>query len=76
MFGVLLAYPLAEGGSMMIEVPANRTRQACAESSVIDARSRRDQARFVCAGCHHEANADTKAAVVMAGTNQPASWYA
>lgn len=65
MFGVLLAYKLADRGGTMIEVPAHYTSQTCGECGVIDARSRRDQARFVCTGCGHDANADTNAAVVI-----------
>ena len=65
MFGVLLAYKLAERGGTMIEVPAHYTSQTCGECGVVDARSRRDQARFVCTGCGHDANADTNAAVVI-----------
>jgi putative transposase len=65
MFGVLLAYKLAERGGTMIEVPAHYSSQTCAECGVIDARSRLGQARFLCTGCGHEANADTNAAVVI-----------
>jgi putative transposase len=49
----------------LVEVPANYTSQTCAECGVIDAQSRRSQARFVCTGCGHEANADTNAAIVI-----------
>ena len=65
MFGVLLAYKLAERGGTIIECPAHYSSQTCAECGVVDARSRLDQARFVCTGCSHEANADTNAAVVI-----------
>jgi putative transposase len=65
MFGVLLAYKLADRGGTMIEVPAHYTSQTCGECGVVDVRSRRDQARFVCTGCGHVANADTNAAVVF-----------
>jgi putative transposase len=44
-------------------VPAHYTSQTCAECGVVDARSRRDQARFVCTGCGHTTNADTNAAI-------------
>lgn len=65
MFGVLLAYKLAERGGTMIEVPAPYSSQTCAECGVVDARSRLGQARFVCTGCGNETNADTNAAVVI-----------
>lgn len=62
-FGVLLAYKLAERGGTLVEVPAHYTSQTCAECGAVDAQSRRDQARFVCTNCGHEANADTNAAM-------------
>jgi putative transposase len=61
----MLAYKLADRGGRLIEVPAAYTSQTCAECGVVDARSRRDQAQFVCTNCGHEANADTNAAVVI-----------
>ena len=64
-FRIMLAYKLADRGGRLIEVPAAYTSQTCAECGVVDARSRRDQARFVCTGCGHKANADTNAAVVI-----------
>jgi putative transposase len=65
MFGVMLAYKLAERGGTMIEVPAHYSSQTRAACGVVDARSRLDQARFVCTGCGHAANADTNAAIVI-----------
>ena len=61
----MLAYKLADRGGRLIEVPAAYTSQTCAECGVMDARSRQDQARFVCTGCEHQANADTNAAIVI-----------
>jgi putative transposase len=61
----MLGYKLADRGGRLIEVPAAYTSQTCAECGVVDARSRQDQARFVCTGCNHEANADTNAAIVI-----------
>lgn len=55
----------ADRGGRLIEVPAAYTSQTCAECGVVDARSRQDQARFVCTGCGHEANADTNAAIII-----------
>ena len=65
MFSRLLGYKLADRGGRLIEVPAAYTSQTCAECGVVDARSRQDQARFVCTGCGHEANADTNAAIII-----------
>jgi putative transposase len=62
-FNRFLGYKLADRGGGLIEVPAVYTSQTCAQCGVVDARSRRDQARFVCTGCGHEANADTNAAI-------------
>ena len=64
-FRIMLGYKLADRGGRLIEVPPAYTSQTCAECGVVDARSRQDQARFVCTGCGHEANADTNAAVVI-----------
>lgn len=62
MFRAMLAYKLSARGGRLIEVPAAYTSQTCAECGVVDARSRRNQARFVCTACGHEANADMNAA--------------
>jgi putative transposase len=51
--------------AVLIEVPAAYTSQTCAECGVVDARSRQDQARFVCTDCGREANADTNAAIIV-----------
>ncbi|MDQ2763021.1 MAG: transposase [Pseudomonadota bacterium] len=64
-FRIMLGYKLADRGGRLIEVPAAYTSQTCAECGVVDARSRQDQARFVCIGCGHEANADTNAAIII-----------
>lgn len=64
-FRVMLDYKLADRGGRLIEVPAAYTSQTCAECDVADASSRIDQARFVCTGCGHKANADTNAAIVI-----------
>ena len=61
----MLAYKLADRGGRLFEVPAAYTSQTCAVCAVVDARSRLDQARFVCVCCGHEANADTNAAIVI-----------
>ena len=64
-FRIMLGYKLADRGGRLIEVPAAYTSQTCAECGAVDARSRQDQARFVCTGCGHEANADTNAAIII-----------
>ena len=63
MFRSMLAYKLADRGGGLIEVPAAYTSQTCAACGVVDAASRRDQARFVCTARGHEANADHNAAI-------------
>lgn len=63
MFSRFLGYKLADRGGTLIEAPAAYTSQTCAECGAVDAASRRDQARFVCTACDHEANADTNAAI-------------
>jgi putative transposase len=63
MFRIMLAYKLARRGGQLIEVPAAYTSQTCAACGVVDARNRQDQARFVCIGCGHTANADMNAAI-------------
>ncbi len=63
MFRTMLAYKLADRGGRLVEVPAAYTSQTCAQCGAADARSRRDQARFVCTSCNHEASADTNAAI-------------
>ena len=65
MFRTMLADKLADRGGRLIEVPAAYTSQTCAECGAVDAQSRQDQARFICTGCGHEANADTNAAIII-----------
>jgi putative transposase len=65
MFRTMLGWKLSARGGRLVEVPAAYTSQTCAACAVVDARSRLDQARFVCIGCGHEANADTNAASVI-----------
>jgi putative transposase len=57
------AASLRPRGGQLIEVPAAYTSQTCAACGVVDARNRQDQARFVCIGCGHTANADMNAAI-------------
>jgi IS605 OrfB family transposase len=55
----------AASGVEFVKVPAVYTSQTCSECGVVDARSRRAQARFVCVTCGHTANADVNAARVV-----------
>lgn len=57
-----LAYKLDRAGGTLLEVPARHTSQRCGSCNVVDARSRKSQALFVCATCGHVANADVNAA--------------
>ena len=63
MFRALLRYKLAHRGGRLVEVPAAYTSQTCSACYLMDAANRCDQARFVCVGCGHEANADSNAAL-------------
>jgi len=63
MFRTMLGYKLADRGGRLVEVPAAYTSQTCSACGLADAANRRDQARFVCIGCGHEANADINAAL-------------
>jgi putative transposase len=62
MFRTMLAYKLADRGGRLVEVPAAYTSQTCSACGLVDAASRQGQARFVCIGCGHAANADSNAA--------------
>ncbi len=62
-FRTMLRYKMADRGGELIEVPAAYTSRTCAECGVVDVASRIGQARFVCTGCGHKANADTNAAI-------------
>ena len=63
MFRTMLDYKLAERGGRLILVPPAYTSQTCSCCGVVDSGSRRDQARFVCVACGHQANADVNAAI-------------
>jgi putative transposase len=58
----MLDYKLAQRGGTLVKVPAAYTSQTCASCGVVDARSRRSQAKFACVACGHAAHADTNAA--------------
>jgi putative transposase len=62
MFARMLNYKLAERGGELVYVDPAYTSQTCAECRVIDKASRIDQAKFVCAHCGHEDNADVNSA--------------
>lgn len=62
-FAKILAYKMKERGGLVVTVPSRFTSQTCAACGVVDARSRKSQARFVCVSCGHSDHADTNAAV-------------
>jgi putative transposase len=62
MFATMLNYKLAERGGKLVYVDPAYTSQTCAECHVTDKASRINQARFVCAHCGHEDNADVNSA--------------
>jgi putative transposase len=63
MFRTTLRYKLADRGGRLVEVPAAYTSQTCSGCGLVDADSRRGQARFVSTGCGHQANADSNPAL-------------
>lgn len=63
LFRTMLGYKLADRGARLVEVPAAYTSQTCSACGLVDAASRQGQARFVCTGCGHRANADSNAAL-------------
>jgi len=63
MFRTMLGYKLADRGGRLVEVPATYTSQTCSACGFVNAANRQSQARFVCIGCGHEANADSNAAL-------------
>ena len=63
MFRTMLGYKLADRGGRLVEVPAAYTSQTCSACGFVNAANRQSQARFVCIGCGHEANADSNAAL-------------
>lgn len=62
-FATILAYKMEERGGQVVTVPAWFTSQTCAACNVVDARSRKSQARFVCIACGHADHADINAAI-------------
>lgn len=62
-FATILAYKMEERGGQVVTVPARFTSQTCAVCDVVDARSRKNQARFACVSCGHSDHADTNAAI-------------
>lgn len=60
---VLLDYKLMERGGHLVAVDPAYTSQTCSACGVVDARSRKSQARFRCLHCDYRAHADYNAAV-------------
>jgi putative transposase len=61
-FLTTLSSKAEEAGTTVVRVDPRNTSRACSECGVIDARSRRSQAEFVCTVCGHALNADVNAA--------------
>ena len=51
-----------EAATVVVKVDPRNTSRTCSECGLVDARSRRSQAEFVCVACGHSANADVNAA--------------
>lgn len=64
-FEEMLRYKLAWSGGTLEEVPAAYSSQTCSVCNVVDRKSRRSQAEFVCVSCGHVENADVNAARVL-----------
>ncbi|WP_342163445.1 transposase [Methylobacterium sp. SD21] len=62
-FQTILTYKMEERGGLVVTVQPEYTSQTCAACGVIDARSRKSQARFECVSCGHTAHADINAAI-------------
>jgi transposase len=58
-----LTYRAEAKGTELIAVPAAYTSQSCSQCGAVDAKSRVDQARFVCTSCSAEFDADLNAAI-------------
>ena len=63
LFRTMLDCKLADRGGRLVDVPAAYTRKTCSACGLVEAASRRGQARFICVGCGHAANVDSNAAL-------------
>jgi putative transposase len=62
-FSEVVADKLERRGGQVVFVDSRFTSQTCAACSVVDARSRESQARFICISCGHSDHADVNAAI-------------
>lgn len=62
-----VTYKARAAGVPLAFVAPRNTSRTCAECGHIDKRNRKTQAAFCCTACGHQANADAKAARVIAG---------
>ena len=62
-----IEYKAASAGARFVRVPPHHTSQTCPECGVVDAKSRRSQALFLCLHCGHQANADVAASRIILG---------
>jgi putative transposase len=62
-FATILTYKMKERDGRVVSVSARFTSQTCAACGVVDARSRKSQARFACISCGHSDHADINAAI-------------
>jgi putative transposase len=62
-FETLLGYKLDERGGTLVKVDPAYTSQTCSDCGAVDARSRENQASFVCVTCGFREHADTNAAI-------------
>ncbi len=61
-FELILSYKMEERGGRVVKTDPAFTSQTCSACGVVDARSRKSQARFECIECGHRDNADSNAA--------------
>ncbi len=62
-FERLLAYKLEERGGALVKVSPAYTSQTCSACGHVDPRNRKNQTKFLCIDCGHEAHADVNAAL-------------
>ena len=62
----MLAYKARKAGIRFIAVWPGHSSQTCSKCGVVDPKSRKSQAQFLCTSCGHEDNADLNASKVIA----------
>ena len=62
----MLAYKARKAGIRFISVWPAHSSQTCSKCGVVDPKSRKSQAKFLCTSCGHEDNADLNASKVIA----------